>query len=403
MSTQTGSIDDLAVLQDLPLPPSRQTFLHCMQCGSCTGSCPLGPAMEYPPRQLILQARSGKLRKVMESPSLWMCVGCYVCSLRCPRSIELTDALWPALRDRAMQEGIQPPGELQEAFHNIHLYGNSLGKSPRRRTRWAEGLDVPVRDLSRDPSPTDVLWIVGDYPSFYPRNQVVARQFAQILTALEVDWAIVGNKERTLGDCERLYGEEGLFESLVEYHRDLLEELQFNLIVTLDPHGYRALRHYYPRWGVHFPVQHAANFLADRLDQLKPLLTKPIERTITYHDNCCAGRRYGNFDAPRDLLRAIPGVELVEMDHHRETALCCGGGGGGMWLDSHIAAHGGPRLSDQRVREAATAQADILAVSCPFELSRFEDSAKVTGFEDQIQVRDIVELLAQSMDLTSGE
>jgi Fe-S oxidoreductase len=139
------------------------------------------------------------------------------------------------------------------------------------------------------------------------------------------------------------------------------------------------------------------------MDQLKQLLTKPVEATVTYHDNCCAGRRYDCFDPPRALLAAIPGVKLVEMDHNRQDALCCGGGGGGMWLDGHIAAHGGQRLSDRRIQEAADVQADVLAVSCPFELSRFEDSAKVAGLEGRIKVRDIVELLAESMDLGERE
>jgi Fe-S oxidoreductase len=115
------------------------------------------------------------------------------------------------------------------------------------------------------------------------------------------------------------------------------------------------------------------------------------------------GRRYGCFDPPRDLLAAIPGVKLVEMACHRDNALCCGGGGGGMWLDTHITAQGGRRLSDERVRMAANTGANILAVSCPFELSRFEDAAKVNGLEGKIKVRDIIELLAEAMDLSEKE
>jgi Fe-S oxidoreductase len=102
-------------------------------------------------------------------------------------------------------------------------------------------------------------------------------------------------------------------------------------------------------------------------------------------------------------LEAIPGVNLIEMGRNRDTALCCGGGAGGMWLDTHITEHGGHRLSDERVREAARTGAKVLAVSCPFELSRFEDSAKVVGVEDKIEVRDIIELLAESMGLDEKE
>jgi Fe-S oxidoreductase len=111
------------------------------------------------------------------------------------------------------------------------------------------------------------------------------------------------------------------------------------------------------------------------------------------------GRRCGCYDPPRSLLQLIPGIKLVEMERHHDNALCCGGGGGGMWLDGHIVAHGGHRLSDERIRQAADTKADTLAVSCPYELSRFEDAAKVTGLEGRLQVRDIIELLAESMDL----
>lgn len=373
--------------------------LGCIQCGMCTGSCPLGDVMEFPPRQLILQARSGNLDAILSSPSLWMCVACYTCSSRCPRGIELADDLWPALREKAMLEGIQPPSELQDTFQNIFKYGNTLGESPRKRLKWADNLDVPLRDLSKDPAPVEVLWLVGDYPSYYPRNQVVSREFARILTALGVSWGVLGNKEKAVGDCDRLFGEEGLFEKLVEDNKALLDKQEFEKLVVLDAHAYRAMEHFYPRFGAEYPVEHYTSFLADRLQQLGPLLTGTVEKTVTYHDNCCTGRRAGMYEQPRALLEAIPGVKLVEMIRNREDSLCCGGGGGGMWLDGHIVENGGERLSDRRVRMAAETGADALAVSCPFELSRFEDSAKVAGLEGKLEVRDIVELLAESMNL----
>jgi Fe-S oxidoreductase len=196
-----------------------------------------------------------------------------------------------------------------------------------------------------------------------------------------------------------MFGEEGLFETLVEDNRKLLDKQKFGTLLVLDPHAFRALQNFYPRFGAWYPVRHYTTFLADRFNQLKPLTAKPIEATVTYHDNCCVGRRCGCYDPPRALLELIPGLKLVEMARNRDDALCCGGGGGGMWLDAHIVARGGQRLSDQRIRQAADAGADILAVSCPYELSRFEDAAKVAGLEGRIRVCDIIELLAESMDL----
>ncbi|MCU0960459.1 MAG: (Fe-S)-binding protein [Pirellulaceae bacterium] len=389
----------LAVLEEIGKASDGASPLGCMQCGLCAASCPLGYAMEFPPRKLILQVAAGNLDRVLGSPAIWMCVGCYTCSLRCPRDIELTDGLWPALRDRSMQAGHQPPAELQETFQNLFKYGNTLGKSPRQRLDWARGLDVPVLDLSKERRPVDVLWLVGCYPSYYPRNQVVSRAWARILTRLGVSWGVLGAKEKSVGECERMFGEEGLFETLVEQNSKLLNEQEFQTLVTLDPHAYRALHAFYPRHGAWYPVQHYTMFLAERLEQLRPGLVKPVEATVTYHDNCCVGRRCQCFDAPRALLEAIPGVKLVEMQRNRDNALCCGGGGGGMWLDGHIVAHGGHRLSDERIGQAAETGADILAVSCPYELARFEDAAKVKGLEGRLHVRDIIELLAVSLGL----
>ncbi|MBN2128038.1 MAG: (Fe-S)-binding protein, partial [Sedimentisphaerales bacterium] len=310
--------------------PEGQPATNCMQCGTCSGSCPLGDAMEYPPRQIILQARAGNEQKVLNSPSVWMCVGCYTCEQRCPREIGLTDGLWPTVRDLALQAGAQPPVELQAAFQNLYMYGNLLGRSPRQRLEWAKTLDVPIRDLSKNPEPVDVLWLVGCYPSYYPRNQIVSRAFARILNAIGADWGVLGKDEKSLGDCDRLFGEEGLFEMLVESNAKLFEQYKFKRLVMTDPHGFRALEKFYPRHGVKIPVaQHYTMYLAEQIDKIRPLLTNRVEATVTYHDNCCVGRRCGCFDAPRQLLEAIPGITLVEMPRNRDYALCCGGGGGG--------------------------------------------------------------------------
>ncbi len=382
--------------EHLVASPDGERFLACIQCGVCAGSCPLGHAIPFSPRRILLNAKLEDHEDLLASHSVWMCVGCYTCSKRCPRGLELTDGLWPLLRDRAMQEGKQPPAELQTAFQNIYTYGNLLGQSPRKRLDWARDLDVAVRDLSKDPGPVDVLWLVGCYPSYYPRNRSVTRGFARLLHALDVDFGVLGKKEKALGDCDRLFGEEGLFETLVEANSELLSHYDFDKIVLLDPHALRALDRFYPRYGTSFPAEHYTTFLAERLDQLQPLLTHPVQAKVTYHDNCCVGRRCGCFEPPRELLRAIPGIELVEMRKSHDNSLCCGGGGGGMWLDAFITEHGGERLSDERVRMAADTGADTLAVSCPYELSRFEDAAKVAGLEQRLRVRDIIELLVEA-------
>ena len=128
------------------------------------------------------------------------------------------------------------------------------------------------------------------------------------------------------------------------------------------------------------------------------MLTQEIQARVTYHDPCYLGRANGVYDAPRILLESIPGLELVEMSHNRETSLCCGGGGGGMWLDGFQWEKAHVRLSEWRIREASSAGANILAVACPYESPRFEDAVKMVEGSGQLLVKDIAELLADAME-----
>jgi Fe-S oxidoreductase len=178
----------------------------------------------------------------------------------------------------------------------------------------------------------------------------------------------------------------------------LFRKYQFNRIVTGDTHAYNAFCLRYPMHGFDFEAQHTTPFLAGLLPKLKPLLKKPLNLTVTYHDSCCLGRRAGFYDEPRALLQAIPGVKLVEMVHNKVNSLCCGGGGGGMWLDTYFKQKGMERLSERRVQEAVATGADVLAVSCPYEIYRFEDALKIVPHDKPMIVRDVVELLAESLE-----
>jgi Fe-S oxidoreductase len=243
------------------------------------------------------------------------------------------------------------------------------------------------------------LWFVGDYPSYHPRVQLTSKAVAGILKALEIDFGILGPEESSDADSQRLAGERGLFEMLAEKNGQAFGKYQFKEIITTDPHAFNALKNEYPALGVSYPVKHYTQFLAERLEQIKPLLTKEIKARVTYHDPCYLGRANDIYDEPRSLLQAIPGVKLVEMSHNRETSLCCGGGGGGMWLDGFQWEKAHARLSEWRVREAVSAGADYLAVACPYETPRFEDAAKMVQGAGHLQIKDIAELLAEAMEI----
>lgn len=369
----------------------------CLQCGNCSGVCPFGYLMDFPPGKMISYLRADRFDKVIHSDSVWMCVSCYACAQVCPSKIPLTAGLMTRAKEELVLAG-SIPTELQSALENSQRYGNPMGESPRKRAKWAKGLEPEVTIMRSAKRPVDVLWFVGDYPSFHPRVQMTAKALAHILGALDVDFGILGPEENSDADSQRMAGERGLFEVLAEKNGQAFGRYNFGEIITTDPHAYNALKNVYPELGISYPVKHYTQFLAERLDQLRPLLKHEVNATVAYHDPCYLGRVNGVFDEPRELLRTIPGVKLVEMSHNRTTSLCCGGGGGGMWLDGFQWQIAGTRMSEWRVREAVAAGADVLAVACPYESPRFEDAVKMVPRASQLRVKDITELLVDAME-----
>jgi Fe-S oxidoreductase len=363
-----------------------ESLQYCYGCGKCVPVCPVDLVGEYGPRKIHRKVQTGL--DLFKADELWMCTTCANCLRVCPKRVNMIEVM-PAVREAALAEG-NVPAELQQVMEKTFRYGNALGENPRRRHAWTKGAGVPVRVLPNDPNPVDVLFYVEDYWSYHPRGQQAAQAFARLMTRAGIDFAILGAEEKTIGDSQRLAGEKGLFEALMEDVVQTLSKYEFSRIVTPDPHGFNALVKIYPKYGHNYEVLHYTQLLAPIVDKLG--LSKAVNAKVTFHDPCYLGRHNGVYDAPRTLLKAIPGLELIEMGRCRENSYCCGGGGGGMWLDGFNANHLSERLSERRVREAAATGADILAVCCPYEVSRFEDAAKSTGNE-HLKVLDIAELL----------
>ena len=376
--------------------PQGERLRLCLQCGNCSGICPFGYLMVYPPSRMIANLRADKIDKIIGADSVWMCVSCYACTAACPSQIPLTAGLMAHIKEELLLAG-NVPSELQSALEFSQRYGNPLGESPRKRSDWVIGLDPKVKLLGQVREPVDVLWFVGDYPSYHPRVQLTTKALTRVLNTLGVDFGILGPEESSDGDSQRLAGEQGLFEMLAEKNSKAFSKYQFNKIITTDPHAYNAIKNEYPKLGISYPIQHYTEYLVERLDQLKPLLTHELKTKITYHDPCYLGRANGIFNEPRALIESIPGVEIVEMSHNHTNSLCCGGGGGGMWLDGFQWEKAHVRLSELRVREAITVSADILAVACPYETPRFEDATKTVEGAARLKVKDIAELLVEAM------
>ncbi len=376
--------------------PEGERLRLCLQCGSCSGVCPFGNLMIYPPHRMIAFLRADRFENILDTDTVWMCVSCYACSAVCPSQIPLTSGLMTSAKEELLLAG-KVPAELQSALEASQRYGNPLGESPRKRADWAKDIQPEVKILGKVRQPVDVLWFVGDYPSYHPRVQQTTKALTKVLNALGVDFGILGPEEFSDGDSQRLAGERGLFEMLAERNGLAFSRYQFKEIITTDPHAYNAIKNEYPALDISYPIRHYTEFLAERIDQLKPMLKHEVKARVAYHDPCYLGRANEIFDQPRALLEAIPGVELVEMEHNRKNSLCCGGGGGGMWLDGFQWEKAHVRLSEWRVLEALAVRAEILAVACPYETPRFEDAAKTVEGAGHLIVKDILELLAEAM------
>jgi Fe-S oxidoreductase len=376
--------------------PEGENIQACLQCACCSGVCPFGFAMDFPPGRMIAWMRAGILDEMLESDSVWMCVSCYACTEVCPKEIPITLALMTRAKEEALLAG-NVPAELQSALEFSQQYSNPLGESSRKRAAWTEELDFEIPIMRKAKRPVDVLWFVGDYASYHPRVKNVTIAFATLLNILGIDFGILGPDEHSDGDSQRLAGERGLFEMLAEKNAKIISRCEFSEIITTDPHAYNAFKNEYPKLGFDFPVRHYTEFLVDHLDKITPLFKKNGKAKVAYHDPCYLGRVNKIYDAPRQLIQAIPGLELIEMAHNKSTSLCCGGGGGGMWLDGFRWEKSESRLSEWRVKEAAAVKADILAVACPYEPPRFEDAVKAITGAEELQVKDIVELIVDAI------
>jgi Fe-S oxidoreductase len=399
--TTTAPTSEELVQQVMELSPRGEHIRTCLQCGSCTGICPYGFAMDYPPRSIIAALRANDLEPVLESDTIWLCMSCFACTASCPADIPLAEALMSLMKYQMLVKG-DVPAELKTALENSRRYGNVLGQSPKKRAEWTQKLDFPVPLMAAHKAPIDVLWYVGDFASYHPRAQLTAIAAAKVLHALGVEFGILGPEEIAHGDPQCvLAGEHGLFELLASKNTKTFAKYDYGELITTSPHALNAFSNEYPKLGYELEVRHYTQFLAKRIDQLKPLMKKELPLKVAYHDPCCLGRAHGNhiYQEPRALLEAIPGVEIVEMAHKKEQSICCGGGGGGMWLDGFTWEKTKTRTSEWRIEEAVAAGAQMLAVACPYECPRFEDAAKSLGKAEGLQVKDISELLAEAMDL----
>ncbi len=363
----------------------KNELLGCIQCGRCTAGCPVSLRTALSPRKIIYQ-NLREQKKLPKSQDIWSCTTCRTCQQRCPKGVSVMDYII-GLRSYQVERGkIEPT--VRDALESILKHGNPWGRAREKRTEWLG--DEKVRILNEGEE-TDILLFVGCTPAYDPEVQKSARALAKILNRAEVDFAILGTAESCCGNEVKRLGEEGLFEMLVEENSKLFDKYKFNRMITISPHCYNTFKNEY---GLNFEVLHYTQFLKELLDAGKLQIPQETAEKIVFHDPCFLGKQNDEYDAPRDILKTLlpEKNELLEFSRNRERSLCCEGGGGRMWLEVESDS---PRNAEERVKDARTLGAEIIATSCPFCFLTLSDAVKTTKSEDKIKVMDICTIIAE--------
>ncbi|MFH1081931.1 MAG: (Fe-S)-binding protein, partial [Pseudomonadota bacterium] len=329
----------------------------------------------------------GEESKVDEN--FWYCTTCRACLEVCPVYGAAFEVVTKK-RVLAVEEGTQVPTLLNQTLEKLFKYNNPWESSKKKRGAWADGLELA--DLTKRGAEADLCYFVGCTTSFDDTAQIIARSFSRILQIADVNFGILGKKEPCCGDIARRVGELGLFEEQKEGCEELFDKYDISEVVTSSPHCFHTFKNEYRE--APFSARHYTLVLRELMAQGKLQFKKKVEATVTYHDPCYLGRHNRIFDEPREIIRAIPGLRLVEMTHHRVDSLCCGGGGGRMWQDLD----GEVKMSEVRVREAEATGAEILITACPLCLIMLEDARKAAGLKEPFRVMDLNELVLQTLD-----
>jgi len=404
LNADDASLDFL----DVPLKLGDVAFYDaCMRCGRCVQACPSAGAGEaFAPRDFIQAAVHelwqkhspvGDIRFLTKDDPLgpnvpWYCTTCAACLEVCPVYGASFESV---LRKRALliQEGTGVPDLMNQTLERLFNYENPWVSSKREKSVWTKGLDIPA--LAKGGSDVDLCYFVGCTTSIDARAQAIAKSFSSILNQAGLRYGILGDKEPCCGDIARVAGEIGLFEEKKMNCMDLFSQYEIKDVVTSSPHCFHAfLNEYPPEKG--FEVRHYSLLLRELVGDGKLKFKKNGSRKVTYHDPCYLGRHNRIFDEPREVLRSIPGTQLIEMSHHGPDSLCCGAGGGRMWQGKEL--DGEARMSEIRVKEAQATGAEILITACPLCLIMLEDALKTLGLEKELKIMDLNELVLQSLE-----
>ncbi|TDL72227.1 (Fe-S)-binding protein [Rhodococcus qingshengii] len=421
-------------------------FYACVECGRCTNMCPAtGTGKMLSPMDLIVKMRdhltnhgaavtskqpwvptfafgnttgnqialaaSGQgaqetaatlaynpslIGDVITEEEIWACTTCRNCEDQCPVMNEHVDKIIDLRRYLVLTEG-KLDADAQRAMTNIERQGNPWGLNRKERETWREvreDVEIPtVKEMNKKGEEFEYLFWVGSMGSYDNRSQKIALSFAKLMNEAGVKFAILGNKEKNSGDTPRRLGNEFLFQELATKNIEEFEKAEVKKIVTIDPHAYNIFKNEYPDFGLEAEVYHHTEILYELVRDGKLVPKHAVNEKITFHDSCYLGRYNDVYDPPREILKSIPGVQLVEMERNRETGMCCGAGGGLMWMEEET----GHRINVARTEQAIAVNPSIISSGCPYCLTMLSDGTKAKEVEEKIATYDVAELLEKAV------
>lgn len=430
-----GKVEDFDQLQMLD-------FYSCVECGRCTDVCPAaGTGKMLSPMDIMIKLRdhlsekgaavTGKspwvpefafnhlegnklasgdrdeaikqantinmIGDVITEEELSGCTTCRACEDACPVMNEHVGQIIDMRRYLVMAEGKMDP-EAQRAVTNIERQGNPWGLSKKDRVKWRdldETISIPtVKELKKADEEFEYLFWVSSMGAYDSRSQKISLAFAKLMNEAGVSFAILGNTEANSGDTARRIGNEFLFQEIAEKNIKTFEKNNVTKIVTIDPHAYNIFKNEYPDLGYEAEeVLHHTEMLYDLVSSGRLNPVEPINQRLTYHDSCYLGRYNGVYDPPREILKAIPGLDLVEMVRNKESGMCCGAGGGLMWTEETT----GNRINVARTEQALETEPSMISSACPFCLTMLSDGTKAKDVDQDISTMDVAEILALSV------
>ena len=365
----------------------------CISCGRCQKGCPANMSGAPLSPRIIIQSLKGHsiaknadriIDRVISKEMLWSCTTCGLCEDKCPIYLEHIKRIVDMRRTMVT---VDYPTKVQKVFKNISDYGNPWGQSIDSKF-FEINPQVPLLSEKKQ---TEILYWVGCFGSYKSRTQKVSQAMLKIFEKAKIDYALLGTEEKCCGDSVRRIGNEKLFQHLAFENVRTLNHYKFNTIVTQCPHCYNTLKRDYPQFGGHYQVMHHSEFILDLIKSGKINLKGANSSKVTFHDPCYLGRYNSIYNAPRDVLTSIPGIELVEMKNNRARAFCCGAGGGRIWIEKKEA----QTISSLLLKKALRTDADILASACSLCLATLTEG--VSSLDSDIRCLDIAEIVYSAL------